>query len=213
MRPKARGVKITIPNIVWASSAARETRRVSSRGPVYFKLVFESGWGKITRWVGSTRGTSQRIVEGVRTSGLGEGVISKAIAQPTTFRLFLRCSSWIFVAFLVQPWGEFLNHIYLEQSNEIAQPSGRDEDIAEGTCEVVCSLQREGRPGDVIFGREIKGAGAIVAQGQCKYHRVITKSAHFEQVLHGGLCVCVSKGKSIVSVPFCGEGGTLCGGL
>jgi hypothetical protein len=63
----------------------------------------------------------------------------------------------------MQPGGEFLDHVDLEQSNEIAQSSGRNEDIAESTCEIVGGLQGESRPGDVIFGRKVERARTVVA--------------------------------------------------
>lgn len=161
MRSKSRGIEISVSNIIRVSPSW-ETWGISSRRAIHFELVFESGRGKVPRWVGSTWCCSQGVIKGVWTSRLWE-VISEGIAGPTGFRLSSRCLIRIFIAFLEQPRGEFLDHVDLKKSEEIIQSSVRNENIAESTCEIVRGLQRESRPGDIIFGRKIERAGAIVA--------------------------------------------------
>jgi hypothetical protein len=85
-----------------------------------------------------------------------------------------------FLAFFVKTGREFLDHVNLEQRNQIIQAMTRDESFLERGCQVCRRGQRQRGSGNVVLDGDIEGGCPVVTECQRENNSIISEAADFQ---------------------------------
>lgn len=188
-----------------------------ARRPVDLELVLEARRGEVAG--GDERPARRRgegVVEGVGAGGLGQagllwsaGSLWRAAGALAPGAVGIVAGGAVvgvvfLVAFLLQSGDEPLDDVDLEESGEVGDAGGGDEDVLQLRGEVGAVLsaglgvqgdaEREGSRGDIVAGEELETVDAVGADGEAADLNLGAHAVGLEDELHGGLVVGVEKG-------------------